>query len=175
MAYEIKDVIAEIKNKREELKYSYKDLEAKTGISASTLFRYETMETSIPLDKFQIICKELGLNPEKLLMSKIKKNYLNEIEKIRKEKGLSKNEAKLEVNLVDWVSEASSDGDILSVMATWGIPTTKNPFYLSNNKNKVVYKLQTEFIEKTDNLSEEEAQKIRDSIMPIIDLLVNKK
>ena len=71
MAYEIKDVIAEIKNKREELKYSYKDLEAKTGISASTLFRYETMETSIPLDKFQTICKELGLNPEKLLMSKM--------------------------------------------------------------------------------------------------------
>ena len=182
MAYEIKDVIAEIKNKREELKYSYKDLEAKTGISASTLFRYETMETSIPLDKFQIICKELRLNPEKLLMSKVKKippitkkNYLNEIEQIRKVKNLSKNEAKLEFNLQEWVTEKSSDTDILHIMSEWDIPTVSNPFYLSNNKNKIVYKLQTEFIEKTDNLSEDEAQKIRDTIMPIIDLLTNKK
>ena len=61
------------------------------------------------------------------------------------------------------------------MMAAWGIPSTKNSFYLSNNKNKVVYELQTEFIEKTDNLSEEEAKKIRDLIMPIIDLLVNRK
>ena len=60
-------------------------------------------------------------------------------------------------------------------MSEWDIPTVSNPFYLSNNKNKIVYKLQTEFIEKTDNLSEDEAQKIRDTIMPIIDLLTNKK
>lgn len=70
MSYEVKEVISEIKRKREELGLSYKELEKKTGISASTLYRYETMETQIPIDKFQTICKVLNLDIEKLLTSK---------------------------------------------------------------------------------------------------------
>ncbi len=67
MSYEVKEIIRKIKDKREEIGLSYKELEKKTGISASTLYRYETMETNIPLDKFQIICNVLNLKADELL------------------------------------------------------------------------------------------------------------
>jgi Predicted transcriptional regulator len=70
MPYEIKDIVKIIKNKRDELKLSLRDLSSKTGISSSTLQRYETMETNMPIDKFQIICDVLGLEADKLLSNK---------------------------------------------------------------------------------------------------------
>ena len=70
MPYEIKDIVKIIKNKRDELKLSLRDLSSKTGISSSTLQRYETMETYMPIDKFQIICDVLGLEADKLLSNK---------------------------------------------------------------------------------------------------------
>lgn len=70
MPYEIKDIVKIIKNKREKLKLSLRDLSSKTGISSSTLQRYETMETYMPIDKFQIICDVLGLEADKLLSNK---------------------------------------------------------------------------------------------------------
>ena len=70
MPYEIKDIVKIIKNKRDELKLSLRDLSSKTGISSSTLQRYETMETYMPIDKFQIICNVLGLEADKLLSNK---------------------------------------------------------------------------------------------------------
>ena len=70
MPYEIKDIVKIIKNKREELKLSLRDLSAKTGISSSTLQRYETMETYMPIDKFKIICDVLDLEADKLLSNK---------------------------------------------------------------------------------------------------------
>lgn len=78
MSYEVREVVEKIKRKREELNLSYKELEKKTGISASTLYRYEAMETQIPIDKFQIICKVLDLDVEKLLTSKNKNNEYDE-------------------------------------------------------------------------------------------------
>ena len=66
MPYEIKDIVKIIKNKRDELNLSLRDLSSKTGISSSTLQRYETMETNMPIDKFQIICDVLGLEADKL-------------------------------------------------------------------------------------------------------------
>lgn len=75
MPYEIKDIVKIIKNKRDELKLSLRDLSSKTGISSSTLQRYETMETYMPIDKFQIICDVLGLEADKLLSNK---NYKSE-------------------------------------------------------------------------------------------------
>ena len=68
--YEIKDIVKIIKNKRDELNLSLRDLSSKTGISSSTLQRYETMETNMPIDKFQIICDVLGLEADKLLSNK---------------------------------------------------------------------------------------------------------
>lgn len=59
-----------LKNDRDELKLSLRDLSSKTGISSSTLQRYETMETYMPIDKFQIICDVLGLEADKLLSNK---------------------------------------------------------------------------------------------------------
>lgn len=70
MPYEIKDIVKIIKNKRDELKLSLRDLSSKTGISSSTLQRYETMETYMPIDKFKIICDVLGLEADKLLSNK---------------------------------------------------------------------------------------------------------
>jgi len=70
MPYEIKDIVKIIKNKRDELNLSLRDLSSKTGISSSTLQRYETMETNMPIDKFQIICDVLGLEADKLLSNK---------------------------------------------------------------------------------------------------------
>lgn len=182
MGYNIEDIIKVLKSNREKLNLSLRDLAEKTKISASTLQRYETGETVIPLDRFQVICNALSLDAERLLMSNAKKippitkmEYINKIEEVRKEKGLSKNEARIDLNLTEWIHEKSSDDVILGVMAEWKIPITKNSFYLSNNKNSILFKLQAEFIDKTNGLSEEEAQKIKDSIMPIIDLLVNKK
>lgn len=75
MPYEIKDIVKIIKNKRDELNLSLRDLSSKTGISSSTLQRYETMETNMPIDKFQIICDVLGLEADKLLSNK---NYKSE-------------------------------------------------------------------------------------------------
>lgn len=182
MSYNIEDIIKILKSNREELNLSLRDLAEKTKISASTLQRYETGETVIPLDRFQIICNALNLDAEKLLMANVKKippftkmEYINKIEEVRKEKGLSKNEARNDLKLTEWIHEKSNDNIILKVMTEWGIPIAKNSFYLSNNKNSILFKLQAEFIDKTNGLSEEEAQKIKDSIMPIIDLLVNKK
>ena len=70
MPYEIKDIVKIIKNKRDELNLSLRDLSSKTGIISSTLQRYETMETNMPIDKFQIICDVLGLEADKLLSNK---------------------------------------------------------------------------------------------------------
>ena len=75
MPYEIKDIVKIMKNKRDELNLSLRDLSSKTGISSSTLQRYETMETYMPIDKFQIICDVLGLEADKLLSNK---NYKSE-------------------------------------------------------------------------------------------------
>ena len=70
MPYEIKEIVRILKNKRDILGLSLRDLSVKTGISPSTLQRYETMETNIPLDKFQIICNVLDLKADELLGDK---------------------------------------------------------------------------------------------------------
>lgn len=70
MTYEIRDIVKILKNKREEKELSLRDLSDRTNISPSTLQRYETMETTIPLDKFQKICDALGLKADELLGNK---------------------------------------------------------------------------------------------------------
>ena len=68
MTFYIKDVVKRIKNRRLELNYSYQDLAEKSGISKSTLQRYETGTIEdIPLDKFNKIAEALDTTPEFLM------------------------------------------------------------------------------------------------------------
>ena len=58
------DIIKRIKNRRIELNLSYQDLAKKTGLSKSTLQRYETGTIgNIPLDKLEILAKALCVSP----------------------------------------------------------------------------------------------------------------
>ncbi|QUH28255.1 helix-turn-helix domain-containing protein [Vallitalea guaymasensis] len=59
-----KDIIKRIKNRRIKLSLSYQDLAKKTGLSKSTLQRYETGTIgNIPLDKLEILAKALCVSP----------------------------------------------------------------------------------------------------------------
>lgn len=78
-----------IKSKRNELHLSYQDLANKTGLSKSTLQRYETGSIkNIPLDKLELIINALDIDPSFLLQcSNVQSTYKN--------KQLSNNELKL--------------------------------------------------------------------------------
>ncbi|WP_334300212.1 helix-turn-helix domain-containing protein, partial [Clostridioides difficile] len=73
-----------MKNKRLELNMSYQDLANKTGLSKSTLQRYETGAIkNIPLDKLEILAHALDESPafimgwnEDCKQIKIKENKL---------------------------------------------------------------------------------------------------
>ncbi|MCC0700367.1 helix-turn-helix transcriptional regulator [Clostridioides sp. ZZV15-6383] len=58
------EITNRIKNKRLELNMSYQDLANKTGLSKSTLQRYETGTIkNIPLDKLEILAHALNESP----------------------------------------------------------------------------------------------------------------
>ncbi len=58
------DIMNRIQSKRIELKFSYQDLANKTGLSKSTLQRYETGSIrNIPLDKLEILANALEVSP----------------------------------------------------------------------------------------------------------------
>lgn len=62
------EIANRIKNKRNELKMSYQDLSDKTGLSKSTLQRYETGSIrNIPLDKLEILSYGLEMEPSELM------------------------------------------------------------------------------------------------------------
>lgn len=70
MTFSVKDIVERIKKRRIELDYSYQDLADKSGISKSTLQRYETGAIEdIPLDKFNKIAQALNTTPEYLMGS----------------------------------------------------------------------------------------------------------
>lgn len=94
MPYEIKEIVRILKNKRDILGLSLRDLSVKTGISPSTLQRYETMETNIPLDKFQIICNVLDLKADELLGDK--KNSQNQVKTAARDKKVFDKYSKLD-------------------------------------------------------------------------------
>ena len=72
-----------MKNRRIELGLSYHDLAKKTGLSASTLQRYETgFIKNLPIEKFELIATALEIDPL-LLMGideKSKNKFLNTID-----------------------------------------------------------------------------------------------
>ncbi|WP_278836260.1 helix-turn-helix domain-containing protein [Fusobacterium varium] len=94
----LKKIAERIKVRRIELNMSYQDLADKTGISRSTLQRYETGAIkNLPIDKFELIANALNISAAKLMglentdphISKEQQlintisNYLNENSKVR--------------------------------------------------------------------------------------------
>ena len=64
----MQEIVDRIKSRRLELKYSYQELADKTGMSKSTLQRYEAGAIrNIPLDKVQVLARGLGVSPEWLM------------------------------------------------------------------------------------------------------------
>lgn len=93
----LKKIAERIKVRRIELNMSYQDLADKTGISRSTLQRYETGAIkNLPIDKFELIANALNISAAKLMglentephISKEQQlintisNYLNENSKV---------------------------------------------------------------------------------------------
>lgn len=64
----LKKIAERIKSKRLELNMSYQDLSDKTGISRSTLQRYETgYIKNLPIDKFELIANALNISASSLM------------------------------------------------------------------------------------------------------------
>lgn len=62
------EIMARMKNRREELDMSYQTLSDKVGISKSTLQRYETgFIKNMPVDKLEDIAKALQVSPAYLM------------------------------------------------------------------------------------------------------------
>lgn len=65
---EFKKISEKIKNRRESLEMSYQTLAEKTGLSKSTLQRYETGGIkNIPIEKLRLITDALGISINELL------------------------------------------------------------------------------------------------------------
>ncbi len=61
-------IVKRIKDRRQALGLSYQDLADRTGMSKSTLQRYETGAIkNIPLDKLEVLTSALGIDPVELL------------------------------------------------------------------------------------------------------------
>lgn len=61
----MQEIIDRIKSRRIELEYSFQDLANLTGLSKSTLQRYEAGGIkNIPLDKLKILANALNITPE---------------------------------------------------------------------------------------------------------------
>lgn len=62
------DIMDRIKKRRCELEMSYQDLAYKTGLSKSTLQRYETGSIkNMPIDKLEVLANALGVSPGYLM------------------------------------------------------------------------------------------------------------
>ena len=64
----MQEIINRIKDRRKKMMMSYQDLSDKTGLSKSTLQRYETgFIKNIPLDKLEILAYGLDMEPAELM------------------------------------------------------------------------------------------------------------
>ena len=68
MENDMRNIIRRISSRRRELGYSFQDLADKTGMSKSTLQRYETGAIkNVPLDKLEVLAKALAITPSYLM------------------------------------------------------------------------------------------------------------
>lgn len=113
----MEDIIDRIKNRRNELMMSYQDLADKTGLSKSTLQRYETGSIkNMPIDKLGILAKALNANPVWLMGYDIPKeipNYINSTSLSQEETTLIENYNKLnskgKERLIDYSDELTTN------------------------------------------------------------------
>lgn len=64
----MENIIAKIKKRRTDLNMSYQELANKTGLSKSTLQRYETGAIkNMPIDKLEILASALSVSPAYLM------------------------------------------------------------------------------------------------------------
>lgn len=72
-----KEIIQRIKDRRIHLGFSYQDLANKTGISKSTLQRYETgFIKNLPIDKLEILATALETTPSYLMGWESNSNHM---------------------------------------------------------------------------------------------------
>ena len=85
---ELKTMASKIRTRCIELDYSYEKLAELTGISASSLNRYETGNIrNLPIDKFELLATALKLDPAKLFNEvrneEVKKTFENVVETLK--------------------------------------------------------------------------------------------
>lgn len=128
MNYEkrMEDIIDRIKNRRNELMMSYQDLADKTGLSKSTLQRYETGSIkNMPIDKLGILANALNVNPvwlmgynvEKFLETENKITNLSKeetilLENFNKLNDLGKKEATKRVSELTEINKYINDNEL---------------------------------------------------------------
>lgn len=79
---EISEIIERIRKQRDKMGFSYQDLSEKTGLSKSTLQRYETGAIkNMPIGKLEIIAKALEVSPIYLMGWEKQIKELNDNEK----------------------------------------------------------------------------------------------
>lgn len=116
----MEDIIAKIKKRRTDLNLSYQELANKTGLSKSTLQRYETGAIkNMPIDKLETLASALNVSPA-YLMGWENINLKNEFNKT--EDTISIKERKL-LNNFNNLNETGKDEAIKRVSELTLIPS----------------------------------------------------
>lgn len=116
----MKNIIAKIKKRRTDLNMSYQELANKTGLSKSTLQRYETGAIkNMPIDKLEILASALNVSPA-YLMGWENTNIKNDFNKA--EDTISIKERKL-LNSFNNLNETGKDEAIKRVSELTLIPS----------------------------------------------------
>ena len=117
------NIIARIKKRRTDLDMSYQELAKKTGLSKSTLQRYETGSIkNMPIDKLEVIANALEISPAYLMGWE--EIYTDKKENNKTETSISIKERKL-LNNFNKLNETGKDEAIKRVSELTLIPSYK--------------------------------------------------
>lgn len=181
-----------IRKRRKELGLTLKDVATELGVSESLISRYESNDVkNMGIDKLIPLAKVLKCTPaflmgaeddpkpavkEVRITSVTRKDYINKIEEERQNRNLSIKRAKEFFDTNTWVKDENVDDSLLtSIIKEWNIPIIDDSRFLSNKRKKLeIIELQNWFDEKTNDLDAEQAKKIKESIEPIINIIIQK-
>lgn len=111
--FEVNEIINRIKNRRQELDLSYQDLSDLTGISKSTLQRYETgFIKKVPITQIEIIAKALNVSPGYLMGWEDKKPLNNTVLSPRDERQIAADLEKMLADLDNQNAMAAMGGTV---------------------------------------------------------------
>ena len=107
----------------------------------------------------------------------VRKNLIRKLNSIREDKNLSQKKAAEINNLFKWISEESTDSEIMRVCDNWDVNYTSYNTDLSYapvnpESSTELLKIQKWFIDKTKNMDDDKARKLKATIEPIIDLIL---